>query len=152
MKPVVALSIIFSYLIATNALAYTSPNMGDDEIANEWQQRSEAASKKLSMEGLDECDKAIERAFMHPERLSSRSVRTFKINFEVAGAQMHAAYAFKNNKLEAFQLLDLPAGWVAWQRAENKTLSVFVPATKCVIDICTNNPFGPAMCLREKPE
>lgn len=152
MRYIEAFSLSMSLVFSTNANAAISQSGADDEIDAQWKHRSEVASQRLSIDDLDECDKAIERAFKHPEETLANSVRRFKIGFDVAGVQLQVVYVFRNNQLEAFQMLNLPAGWVAWQRAENKTLSVFVPTAKCVVDICTNNPFGPSLCQGEKLE
>jgi len=135
-------------LVFFGALASTAASAAGDLEAS-WQARAAAARERLGKPGLDACDKAYESAFAKPNRSAVGKHPAYELRFNIGKRQMMAVYEFDGQSLSAFLLVRLPPGWLAYQKAHSKTLSVLVPTSKCAFDICTSNPFVDGACSGE---
>ena len=122
----------FSVRIADSAL---------DDIGRQWKDRAEAASKRLATSELDECDKAVERAFQDVKESVSGAKRIFELKINISDQTMVVYYSFEGQRLGDFVLGTLPPGWVAIQKTDSKTISILVGKSDCAFDLCTSNPF-----------
>lgn len=123
-----------------------------DELAKKWEQRADAAVKKLVTPGLDACDIATERAFKNAKESVKGNYRSFDLIFGISGSTLNASYSYKDGRLASLELYSLPSRWVARQRVGSKTLSILVADSYCAFDLCTNDPFAAGPCLGDTPE
>ena len=140
------------FLIAIPCLFATSIQAAPDELGQRWRERSALAAEHLAAPGLDACDVAIGKAFEQPRQTEHSPFRTFDLAARVNGQAMEFSYSFRQGRLASFQLVSLPAGWIARQRTGSKTLSVLVAPARCAMDLCTDDPFVQGACAGDVPE
>jgi hypothetical protein len=127
--------------------AKTNSQPPPDDIGVAWKLRAGEATKKLSMPGLDACDKALERGFEQFKETASKGERIYWLNIEIGGQTLVANYSYQGTRLSTFVLAALPARWLAVQKPDSKTLSILVGSANCALDLCTNNPFSGGPCV-----
>jgi hypothetical protein len=143
--------LLLASAIAT-VLITPSIQASPDELGQRWSERSALASKHMAEPGLDACDLAIDRAFAHPKEGRSDPFRSFVLDADVGGQALSVSYSFRQGRLASFELVSLPAGWIARQRAGSKTLTVLVAPAHCAMDFCTDDPFAVGACAGDTPE
>jgi hypothetical protein len=65
---------------------------------------------------------------------------------------MRVSYSFRSGRLASFELISLPANWLARQRTGSKTLTILVAPSRCAMDFCTSDPFVAGACAGDTPE
>lgn len=123
-----------------------------DPVQAAWTARAALGRSRLAKGGLDGCDTALEKAFQEAKQTTERDGRTFDLAIEVGGQTLLVLYRYHGNKLDSFALVAVPPQWVAYQKAESKTLRFILgPPNSCAFSLCTRGPTDDGPCI-EKTE
>ena len=116
-----------------------------------WKARQDLARQRIAKGGLDACDLALERAFEASKEKSEGGWRTYELAVDVEGQVLLAAYRYEGNRFDGFGLVRLPSKWVAYQRADSKTLRLLISEPhSCAFSLCTRGPTADGACAGEK--
>ena len=108
----------------------------------------ELAKSRIAKGGLDACDLALEKAFQAAKQTKEKDVRSYNLAIEVDGRVLGAFYRYTGDKLDGFALVAVPSQWVAYQKADSKTLRfVVAPPQNCAFSLCTNGPTADGPCV-----
>ncbi|HVP63136.1 MAG TPA: hypothetical protein VMT11_21440 [Myxococcaceae bacterium] len=121
-----------------------------DPVQAGWSARAELAKRRLAKGGLDACDAAVEKAFQAAKQTQEMDWRTFDLSIDVGGQVLLALYRYQGNQLDSFALVALPPQWVAYQKAESKTLRFILgPPQNCAFSLCTRGPTDDGPCAEK---
>lgn len=142
----VPLAVLVSLLASSVSLAAEAK----DPVQAAWSARAELASRRLAKGGLDPCDTAVETAFKSAKENQEKDGRTFELTIDVGGQVLLALYRYQENRLDGFALVAVPPQWVAYQKAESKTLR-FIPGPpqSCAFSLCTRGPTDDGPCAEK---
>ncbi|MFY0666339.1 MAG: hypothetical protein JXQ97_17085 [Natronospirillum sp.] len=136
---------------ATAVCVLAGPVMADT-ILDQWRQRAAIAQERLNNADFDACDVAYEYGFSSARQVRGGDRQTFEVTFQSDGQSMRVSYIYEGALLDSFVISALSPQWIAYQKVNNKTLTVIIPEERCAFDICTNDPFAIGFCSGESLE
>jgi len=141
--------LLFLSLLAGTVTRADEPK---DPVDEAWRARKELAKSRIAKGGLDACDLALEKAFQTAKLTKEKDVRSYDLVIKVDGRMVGAFYRYTGEKLDGFALVALPSQWVAYQKADSKTIRfVAAPPRDCAFSLCTNGPTDDGPCETARP-
>jgi len=114
-----------------------------------WKSRAELAKRRLAAGGLDACDRGLEQGFQAVKGSTAEGKSTYPLDIEVKGKKLLVTYSYTGNQLDAFAIIAIPSSWVAYQKADSKTLRFVAGEANCAISLCTNGPTTDGPCVEK---
>ncbi|MGZ6162424.1 MAG: hypothetical protein ACXWLS_03765 [Myxococcaceae bacterium] len=139
-------------LLSLLAGTVTRADEPKDQVDTTWRARKELAQSRIAKGGLDACDLALEKAFKTAKLTKEKDVRSYDLTIDVDGRVLGAFYRYTGDKLDGFALVAMPSQWVAYQKADSKTIRFIVaPPQACAFSLCTSGPTADGPCETTRP-
>jgi hypothetical protein len=122
-----------------------------DPVEATWRARADLAKRRLAQGGLDACDAAVEKGFQGVKE-TKKDARIFELSIDVGGQVLVVFYRYQGNALDGFAMVSVPPQWLAYQKANSKTLRFLLgPPQNCAFSLCTRGPTDDGPCAEKSP-
>ena len=133
-------------LVALLAAPVTRADEPKDPVGATWRARADLAKRRLAQGGLDACDTAVEKGFQGFKE-TKKDARIFELSIDVDGKVLVVFYRYQGNELDGFAMVSVPPQWLAYQKANSKTLRFLLgPPQSCAFSLCTRGPTDDGPC------